>query len=91
MGKPIQLSIPHSIYHQLGKIDKERQGVYRALFRGKLSERDLAAIRKATNKAWALGGNQFKAQIKAKTGRRPVSLGRGGDRKSAAFREGKNQ
>ena len=91
MGKPIQLSIPHSIYHQLGKIDKERQGVYRALFRGKLSERDLGAIREATSKAWALGGDRFKVQIKAKTGRRPVSLGRGGDRKSAAFREGKNQ
>ena len=34
---------------------------------------------------------RFKAQIEAKTGRRPVPRGRGGDRKSAEFREAKNQ
>jgi len=91
LGKPIQLLTPHSIYRQLGKIDKQRQSAYRALFRGKVSERDLAVIREATNKAWALGDDRFKAQIEAKTGRRSVSLGRGGDRKSAVFRESQNQ
>ena len=56
-----------------------------------MPDRDLAAIREATNKAWALGDDRFKAQIEAKTGRRPVLLGRGGDRKSVAFRESRNQ
>ncbi|PKM18268.1 MAG: transposase, partial [Gammaproteobacteria bacterium HGW-Gammaproteobacteria-15] len=52
-----------------------------------LPERELTAIRDATNKAWVLGDGRFKAQIAAKTGRRPEPLGRGGDRKSAAFRK----
>jgi len=38
LGKPIQLLTPHSIYRQLGKIDKQRQSAYRALFRGKVSD-----------------------------------------------------
>lgn len=91
LGKPIQLLTPHSMYRQLGKLDTERQRAYRALFRGKVPERDLKAIREATNKAWALGDDLFKARIEAQTGRRSVPLGRGGDRKSAAFRESQNR
>ena len=91
LGKPVQLLTAHPIYDQLGKTDEERQSAYRALFRGRMPERDLVAIREATNKAWALGDERFKAQIEAKTGRRSASLGRGGDRKSAAFREGRNR
>ncbi len=91
LGKSIQLLTPHSMYRQLGKLDTERQRAYRTLLRGKVTERDLKAIREATNKAWALGDDRFKAQIEAKTGRRSVPLGRGGDRKSAAFRESQNQ
>ena len=83
--KPIQLLTPHLMYRRLGRTDAERQSTYRALFRGRMTERDLTAIREATNKAWVLGDERFKAQIKAKTGRRPVPLGRGGDRKSVAF------
>ena len=91
MGKPIQLLTPHSLYLQLGKTVEERLSAYRSLFRGRIPERELAAIREATNKAWASPGDRFKAQIAAKTGRRPVPLGRGGDRKSAKYREDKNQ
>lgn len=91
LGKPIQLLTPHPLYRRLGKTDAERQSAYRALFRGRMPERDLAAIRQATNKAWVLGDDRFKAQIEARTGRRPVPSGRGGDRKSAAFRETRNQ
>jgi putative transposase len=87
LGKPIALLTPHPLYRRLGKSDEERQGAYRMLFRGRMPERDLAAIRDATNKAWALGDDRFKAQIEARTGRRSVPLGRGGDRKSAAFKE----
>lgn len=88
VGKPIELLTQHPIYRHLGKTDDERQGAYRALFRGRMSERDVATIRDATNKAWALGDDRFKAQIEAQTGRRSMPLGRGGDRKSAEFRKG---
>ena len=91
LGKTIELLTPHHLYLQLGKNDAERQSAYRALFRGRMPDRDLQAIREATNKAWALGDDRFKAQIEARTGRRPVPLGRGGDRKSVAFRESRNQ
>jgi len=72
LGKPIQLLTPHTLYSRLGKTDVERQSAYRALFRGKMPERDLAAIRESTNKGWVLGNDWFKAQIEAKTGRRPA-------------------
>lgn len=91
LGKPIQLLTPHPMYEQLGKTSAERQSAYRALFRGRMPERDLVAIREATNKAWALGDARFKAQIEASVGRRSAPLGRGGDRKSVAFREGHSQ
>lgn len=91
LGKPIQLLAPHPMYVRLGKTDVERQSAYRALFRGRMPERDLMEIREATNKSWVLGSNRFKAQIEAKTGRRPTPLGRGGDRKSAAYQKARNQ
>jgi putative transposase len=91
LGKSIQLLTPHELYIQLGKADEERQSAYRALFRGRMPGRDLTAIREATNKAWVLGSDRFRAQIEAKTGRRSTPLGRGGDRKSAVFRENQNQ
>jgi putative transposase len=91
LGKAIQLLTPHPLYRQLGKTDAERQSAYVALFRGRMPERDLAVIREATNKTWVLGDDRFKAQIEAKTGRRPAPLGQGGDRKSAVFREGRNR
>jgi len=91
LGKPIQLLTPHLLYRRLGKTAEERQTAYRALFRGRMAERDLAVIREATDKAWVLGDDRFKQQIEAKTGRRSVPLGRGGDRKSDLYRESRNQ
>ena len=91
VGKSIQLLTPHALYCQLGKSGAERQGAYRAIFQGSMPELTLAAIREATNKAWVLGDERFKAQIQARSGRRSGPLRRGGDRKSAAFREGRNQ
>jgi putative transposase len=91
LGKPIQLLTPHALYLLLGKTGQARQGGYRLLFRGRMAERELTAIRDATNKAWVLGNDRFKTQIEVKTGRRSVPLGRGGDRKSAKYREVKNQ
>ncbi len=91
LGKPIQLLSPHPLYLNLGKIPEERQKVYRSLFRGRMPDRELAEIREATNKAWALGDDRFKAQIEAKTGRRAIPQRRGGDRKSAKYKESHNQ
>ncbi len=90
-GKPIQLLTPHALYQKLGGTDKDRQRAYRSLFRGRMAERDLTAIREATNRAWVLGCDHFKSQVEAKTGRRSTPLGRGGDRTSATYREGLNQ
>jgi putative transposase len=90
-GKAIELLTPHPVYRRLGKTVEERQEAYRALFRGRMPERDVATIRDATNKAWVLGDDRFKAQIEVKTGRRPTPSGRGGDRKSAEFLKAKNQ
>ena len=89
LGKPIQLITPHSLYLKLGKTSEEREVTYRSLFRGRMPERDLNAIRDATNKAWVMGSPRFKAKMEAATGRRADPLGRGGDRKSAKYLETK--
>ncbi|UTA47809.1 transposase [Simiduia sp. 21SJ11W-1] len=86
LGKPIQLLTAHPLYNQLGKNNADRQKAYRGLFRGRMAECDVRAIGEATNKAWVLGDDRFKAQIEAKTGRRASPSGRGGDRKSAEYR-----
>jgi putative transposase len=91
LGKPVQLLTPHPLYARLGRTDGERLSGYRALFRGRMPERDVMEIREATNRAWVLGSDRFKAQIEARTGRRSAPLGRGGDRKSEAYREARNQ
>lgn len=91
ISKPIRLLTPHTLYLQLGQTEEERQGAYRSLFRGTMPERELRAIRDATNKGWVLGDDRFKAQIEAKTGRRTVPQGRGGDRRSVVYKEAKDQ
>ena len=57
LGKDIALLTSHSNYRRLGKTAAERQSAYRALFRGRMPERDVTAIREATNKAWVLGSD----------------------------------
>ncbi len=71
------LLTPHRIYRRLGESDRERQKVYRQLFRSRIAEADIAAIREATNKAWALGDDRFKAKIEALARRRAAPLPRG--------------
>ncbi|MEH6491689.1 hypothetical protein [Halopseudomonas sp.] len=90
-GKSINLLTPHTLYLRLGDTDAERQEAYTSLFRGTMPERVLTAIRDTTNKGWVLGNDRFKAQIEARTGRRTTPLGRGGDRRSGAYRENKDQ
>lgn len=87
VGKAIKLITPHPLYSGLGNTVEARQAAYKALFNAAMPERDITAIRHATNKAWGLGDERFKTQIAEMTGRRAEPLGRGGDRKSKVFRE----
>lgn len=86
-GEVNQLVTPHELYKRLGRTAPLRQSAYRTLFRAKLGKRVLADIREATNKAWALGDDRFKAKVEALLDRRAAPTARGGDRKSEKFRK----
>ncbi len=86
MGESDALVTPHREYRRLGAKGAERQAAYRQLFRVHISERTLAEIREATNKAWVLGSDRFKQRMQKHLGRAVESAGHGGDRKSEAYR-----
>jgi len=81
------LVVPHDEYLKLADNAQERQLTYRALFNNHLSEKTLSDIRDATNKAWVLGSSHFKEKIEQQLNRRISPARKGGDRKSAAYRE----
>jgi putative transposase len=54
---------PHEHYLALGIDDEARQAWYRGMFRDDLSEKELVAIRGATNKGWVLGSAHFRDEI----------------------------
>ena len=76
-GDADPLLTPHDLYQQLGRTAAARQRAYRELFRHHLSGETLDEIRKATNKAWVLGNERFKARLTKKTERRVAPLPRG--------------
>ena len=76
-GKSDIVVTPHALYHQLGKTAVERQKAYRELFRRHLNGETLTAIREATNKAWVLGSDRFKARLAKKIDRQISPLPRG--------------
>jgi putative transposase len=82
LGLESDLLMPHERYLVLGDGEDERLCAYRQLFRGSLGESVLADIREATNKAWALGNDRFKARVEQLTGRRAQSKPRGRPRKT---------
>ena len=77
LGEEDSLLTAHRIYRRLGRSDNERQSAYRQLFRAHLPKADIEAIRQATNKAWALGNDRFRAKIEALGARRTSPLPRG--------------
>ncbi len=79
------LVTPQREYKKLAKTDKGRQSAYKKLFRTPVSDKKLAEIREATNKAWVLGGKKFKRKIEKMVGRPVESKGCGGDRKSKKY------
>ena len=83
LGAEDTLLAPHRLYRRMGRTPEERQSSYRQLFRGQLAKTDIDAIREATNKAWALGNDRFRAKIEALAGRRATPLPKGRPSKSA--------
>jgi putative transposase len=65
LGIPHRLVTPHPMYLALGRTASARELAYRSLFRRPLPPQDLAAVRQATNRAWLLGSDEFKARVRA--------------------------
>ena len=74
LGISDALVIPHLIYRELGDSKEARESAYRQLIRQPLLTGDVEAIRQSTNRAWALGSDQFRARIEAASGRRAAPL-----------------
>ena len=75
-GRSDALLTPHAVYLELGRTKATRASAYRGLFQQSLVADDVEAIRESTNRAWALGGDSFKAWIEARCGRRARALRR---------------
>ena len=90
LGQTDLVVTPHQEYLRLGTESEERQLAYRSLFKSRITEKTLAEIREASNKAWVLGSSRFKQEIEQKLNRRAVPLARGGDRKSSVYRNNSN-
>lgn len=84
LGQANALITPHALYQSLGHSDEERQSAYRQLFQTQVTELDIASIRDATNKGWALGDNHFGAKVEALTKRRAMPLSRGRPKREGA-------
>ena len=70
---------------RLGATKEERKSANRQLFRARIPEMTLNALREATNKAWVLGGDWFKTRISKKLNRPAQSSGHDVVRKSKAY------
>jgi len=91
LGRIDTLITPHHLYESLGDNIRQRSESYRALFSQHLAEGDITAIRIATEEGTVLGDDRFQADVESTLQRRLVRLAHGGDRKSQAFREGKEE
>lgn len=81
-GETCSLLTPHPLYVNLGQDPEDRQRCYRAMFDQCMPEALIEELRRATNQAWAFGGDSFMTAIADTVNRRAVSRGWGGDRKS---------
>jgi putative transposase len=82
------LVTPHAEYEKLGRTKRTRQSAYAKSFSDPIDDALLERIRNATNKAWVLGNDAFCAEVERLLNRRASPRPRGGDRRSAAYREG---
>ncbi|WP_046021994.1 transposase [Magnetospira sp. QH-2] len=86
----IELITGHPCYDALGHTGGQRRKAYQGLFKEGIPDPALEEIRLNTNKAWVLGGDRFKGEIKKMTDRRIEPIPRGGDRRSKKYREAAN-
>jgi len=75
---------PHPLYMALGATDKDRQAVYRELFRSHLDQAAIDDIRLALNQNQPLGNERFLARIEKVTGMRREARPRGRPRSEDA-------
>jgi putative transposase len=76
-GSVDALASEHPLFKRLGRSAAEQQKEYRVLFRRKLDESFIDALRKATNGGWALGNGRFKREIAKRAKRRAAPLPQG--------------
>ena len=77
MGQADPRITPHVLYLSLGRTDKERQEVYRALFRAELDGEAIDDIRLALNQNQPIGNERFHTKIERMTGIRREARPRG--------------
>lgn len=82
-GEENTLLTPHPLYQALGADATQRQAAYRELFRYQLEPGLVDHIRRATNGNYALGNEQFAAQVNAALGQRAIPGQSGRPRKTA--------
>ena len=80
----------HPVFWALGNTPFDREAAYRALAEQGLSEPELAVLREATHKGWALESEQFKALLAKQANRRVSPARRGRPPKSQATIIGKS-
>ncbi|MGR9037952.1 MAG: transposase [Gammaproteobacteria bacterium] len=86
LGQADTLITPHAVYKALGSDDSTCRSNYRALFASQIPKTEIEDIREATNKAWVLGDDRFKAKLERLINRQIQPKPRGGDRRSHSFR-----
>jgi putative transposase len=90
LGVEDEVVTPHPLYQALGPSAEQRCSVYQAGFEEPIEDALLKRIREATNKAWVLGDDAFCNAVETQLDRRTQPRQRGGDRRSAAYRQGKS-
>lgn len=81
LGKLDDALTPHPLYRLLADSPGERRAIWRQIIGTSVAESEIAAIRDATQHAWALGGASFCAQAECfgrRTQRMPPSRRRAG-------------
>ncbi|HEU5338641.1 MAG TPA: hypothetical protein VFU39_05070, partial [Sulfuricaulis sp.] len=76
-GRPNRLISDHELYERLGHAPETRQFAYRELFRHRLSDQDIHAIRESLAYNYPLGNDRFREQVESALGRRVGEKQRG--------------
>jgi putative transposase len=87
LGAEDELVTPHPLYEALGESPSQQQTAYRTRFEAPVDAGFEDRLRSATNKAWVLGDDAFCRDIEARVNRRARPRPRGGDRRSASYRQ----